>query len=509
MPNPERLNLDRKRLGSCPLLEGEERLKLLNYQNNLITEIANLHNLPNLVFLDLYNNNITHISNLGCVPTLRVLMLGKNNIEKIEHLDDLPRLDVLDLHNNAIRTVENLSHLTDLRVLNLAGNRLKEVSNIRNLTALTELNARRNSIETLNDLDTLPHLHRVFLSSNKLETFQSIECCLDCKSLTELSLDGNSVFQESQYRWVMVDRIKTLKQLDTRRVTDEERKQAPGMIKREEDKRKEAQKLMAAQEERNDALSFFNATWNMDAGSCYTDPSLKTNPKRKGFVELQDTQGAYVLHVYGDGAEPQWEPDKAAGIRHVVFEYISIERVCTVFIPTLKQLPNLHSVALAFNNCSDLNQLAGLGELPHVEQLTINDNRVLRLTKLLKPFCIMILPQLKKLNDVTLDVEDRSSAEQKFGPFARLLSSSLSPCGGPSHRSLAQNLCIRPLHVNESRSKAARQYVDGILHHTKTIDAKIQCLAQSWNDLVDDLIVETLVELQTDQLAHKDFYALE
>jgi hypothetical protein len=40
--NPERLNLDKRQLTECPILDGEERLRLLNYQNNLITEIRNL-----------------------------------------------------------------------------------------------------------------------------------------------------------------------------------------------------------------------------------------------------------------------------------------------------------------------------------------------------------------------------------------------------------------------------------------------------------------------------------
>ena len=34
--------------------------------------------------------------------------------------------------------------------------------------------------------------------------------------------------QDATYRWCVVHRIKTLKQLDTRRVTEEERKQAAG-----------------------------------------------------------------------------------------------------------------------------------------------------------------------------------------------------------------------------------------------------------------------------------------
>ena len=71
--NPERLNLDRRNLTvwifedmpfnnceqMCPILEGEHRLRLLNYQNNAITEISNVDNLPDLIFLDLYNNQIT------------------------------------------------------------------------------------------------------------------------------------------------------------------------------------------------------------------------------------------------------------------------------------------------------------------------------------------------------------------------------------------------------------------------------------------------------------------
>ena len=71
LADPERLNLDRRGLTSCPVLEGEERLRLLNYQNNAISSIGNLRGLPNLIFLDLYNNAIERISGLSPVRTLR------------------------------------------------------------------------------------------------------------------------------------------------------------------------------------------------------------------------------------------------------------------------------------------------------------------------------------------------------------------------------------------------------------------------------------------------------
>lgn len=122
MRNPERLNLDRRQLEQCPMLEQEQRLRLLNYQNNAIKYISNVENLPNLIFLDLYNNQIMSLEGpLSSVRGLRVLMAGKNKIQKIQNLQHLKKLDVLDLHSNEIKVIEGLDGLTDLRVLNLAG----------------------------------------------------------------------------------------------------------------------------------------------------------------------------------------------------------------------------------------------------------------------------------------------------------------------------------------------------------------------------------------------------
>ena len=71
----------------------QKKLQSYNYQNSGIQAISNLHNLPHLIFLDLYNNQIKRISGLEDVPTLRVLMLGKNHLEVIERLEPLRRLE--------------------------------------------------------------------------------------------------------------------------------------------------------------------------------------------------------------------------------------------------------------------------------------------------------------------------------------------------------------------------------------------------------------------------------
>ncbi|CAI8022564.1 Leucine-rich repeat-containing protein 49, partial [Geodia barretti] len=85
-PNPDRLNLDRRHLSVCPILEGEEKLRLLNLQHNSITRLQHLNGLRQLVFLDLYDNFVREISGLEGLMSLRVLMLGKNRICKISGL---------------------------------------------------------------------------------------------------------------------------------------------------------------------------------------------------------------------------------------------------------------------------------------------------------------------------------------------------------------------------------------------------------------------------------------
>ena len=64
----------------CPILEGEERLRMLNLQHNAITQLQHLSSLRRLVFLDLYDNLISEISGLDALLSLRVLMLGKNKL---------------------------------------------------------------------------------------------------------------------------------------------------------------------------------------------------------------------------------------------------------------------------------------------------------------------------------------------------------------------------------------------------------------------------------------------
>ena len=78
--NQDKLNLDYKDLSHIPLLEGEEKLKILTFQHNKISLLENLVSLPSLMYLDFYNNNIKQIENLQQLSNLKVLLLPKNQI---------------------------------------------------------------------------------------------------------------------------------------------------------------------------------------------------------------------------------------------------------------------------------------------------------------------------------------------------------------------------------------------------------------------------------------------
>jgi hypothetical protein len=105
------------------------------------------------------------------------------------------------------------------------GNRISHVRNLTSLISLTELNLRRNVITNIDGLEKLPSLQRVFLSHNAIEALYNISCVFQITYLIELSMDGNPVAEVDpvKYRNQIIAHIPSLKHLDLKRITDEER----------------------------------------------------------------------------------------------------------------------------------------------------------------------------------------------------------------------------------------------------------------------------------------------
>ncbi|XP_043952296.1 leucine-rich repeat-containing protein 49 isoform X3 [Gambusia affinis] len=257
----QRIDLDRRCLEEFPQVGFIEELQLLNLQHNLITRIQHLSHLQQLTVLNLHDNHISDMNGIENLSALRVLMLGKNRIHKICCLERLYKLNILDLHNNQIRKIENMSHLSELQVLNLSGNRISSMENLQGLSSLTELNLQYNCISVVTEVDRLAGLQRLFLSCNNIHSFDQLACLGESQSISELTLDGNPVALETWYKQAVLRCVLHLRQLDMKRITDEDRRMAGVLTRKEEEKKKESHKQTIHKEKRRLAIRNAAQQW--------------------------------------------------------------------------------------------------------------------------------------------------------------------------------------------------------------------------------------------------------
>ncbi|ETN04754.1 hypothetical protein PPTG_14543 [Phytophthora nicotianae INRA-310] len=452
--NPERLNLDRRNLPVIPLLEGEQTLRLLNLQNNVIRRIENLLGLPNLIFLDLYNNRIEKLENLHLVPNLRVLMMGKNRLRTIENLECLQKLDVLDLHSNEIEQMQNLNELKELRVLNLGGNMISTVENIDKLMLLTELNLRRNRINRIGTIGNLPSLLRLFLSNNKIETLEAIEPLFQVSSISELRLDSNGVCAPNQmeYRVRMIRSFPSLKHLDLKPLSDADKKEA---LLHANSPSKCVDTAEAAA--RTQAISYVKAYWERRTELVHSPLGSKdsrdlsylsswgiptkdklvshtgyeereTTPITReeltvysdstGFSEIEVYSDYRVLAIYGEAFDALEQTKAHSLLTTISFRYVGISKIVNAVSSAtnanLKLFTRLRRIIFANNDLQSFDELLWLNTVgSKAEEIFISQNPVCAKT-LLKRFVGARISNVLRFNGEEINSVDRQIGKQLF-----------------------------------------------------------------------------------------------
>ncbi|XP_052527764.1 leucine-rich repeat-containing protein 49 isoform X1 [Tympanuchus pallidicinctus] len=484
--NSDRLTLERQKLTVCPVIDGEDHLRLLNFQHNFITRIQNISNLQHLVFLDLYDNQIEEISGLSTLRSLRVLLLGKNRIKKISNLENLKNLDVLDLHGNQISKIENINHLSELRVLNLARNLLSIVENLNGLDSLTELNLRHNQVSAIKDVDTLPCLQRLFLSFNNISSFEDILCLADSSSLSDITLDGNPIAQETWYKHTVLHHMMQLRQLDMKRITEEERRMASVAARKEEERKRESHKQSLLKEKKRLTICNIARQWEIqqnridlvaslnqdkdnqpcpiNGSAAYVFPeesrSLDTilNSAVQGLSVLEshlvELEGD-TLYLYGSGAleclDRNWSVQTAGTVVTVSFVFIEYDEIVQVLTKLKTKFPNSVHLKFKETNLVTLQQFNALAQLHRMEQLTVDPqgNPVVNFT-LWKYYVLFRLNHfnLQKINGIEVTQDDVVMAERLFGILAYVASSEL-----PRYRLLSS--------FGESRMKQFSYLLEG------------------------------------------------
>lgn len=541
--NPERLNLDRRNLPVIPLLEGEQILRLLNLQNNVIRRIENLLGLPNLIFLDLYNNRIEKLENLHLVPNLRVLMMGKNRLRTIENLECLTKLDVLDLHSNAIEQMENLNELKELRVLNLGGNMISTVENVDKLLLLTELNLRRNRITHIGAIGKLPSLLRLFLSNNKLETFESIEALFQVSSINELRLDSNGVCTSNQgeYRGRMIRRFPSLKHLDLKPLSEADRKEAllhansPGKDGFNSDDTEAAARahaiacVKAAWERRaelvHSPISSKNSrelsslsSWGISVGEKleshvgYEGREIAPTGREEstvhnnnaGFSEVEVYGDYRVLVIYGEALEVLELVKAHALVNAISFRYVSITKIMAAVGSAtnvnLRLFTRLRRLIFAYNDLQSFDELSWMSSLgSKAEEVFISQNPVCGKT-LLKRYIGARINNTLRVNGEEITPTDRQMGRQLFPKpiIPRVRSSEPSELSSllPSKARVREGKDLKPSRSSAAlHNTATSSVVTEIFDTASDIAKKTEALDQAWEGILLSIVKETLQDI--------------
>uniref|UniRef100_A0A3Q4GNB0 Leucine rich repeat containing 49 n=1 Tax=Neolamprologus brichardi TaxID=32507 RepID=A0A3Q4GNB0_NEOBR len=414
-------------LEECPQLDFVKELQFLNLQHNLITKIQHLSHLQQLVSLNLHDNHISDMAGIEVLRSLKILILGKNRIHEICCLDSLSKLNMLDLHDNQICRIENVSHLSELRVLNLAGNNILKMENLQGLDSLTELNLGQNCISVVTEVDRLPLLQRLFLSCNNITSFDQLACLGESCSLSELTLDGNPVALETWYKQAVLRCVLHLRQLDMKRITDEDRRMAGVQARKEEEKKKESHK-QTIHKVTCFCVCLYVICRLVEAGSGSVQ-SLSLSDSH-----LAELDGD-TLRLFGLGAlealERGWGVQTAGAVTVITFRYINFDAI----VPTLPRIrvkfPNLSHMIFLETNISRLPQLAALAQVRRLDQLTIHPdgNPVVSLT-LWRSFVIYRLHHfnLQRINGQEVTMNDVIAAERVFGTLGHIAATETPRC---------------------------------------------------------------------------------
>lgn len=365
-----------------------------------------------------YNNQIQSISGLEHATTLRVLMLGNNKIRNISGLQKLPLLDVLDLHSNQIETIENLGHLTSLRVLNLAGNMIRVVDGISNLVSLSELNLRRNKISSVAcKVDRLFNLERLYLSHNDITSNDEVSRLGGLPTVAEMALSTNPICKEYHFRDFWLDSLKTLRTLDGKRITDEDRRQATLHLRKKGDKRREAARASAAKTEKAARIELAREKWQA-AIKVSGQEGLLTAVKPASLAastSADDSNFALegnTMTIYGEAfgvLDRSW----TASITALSFQYVHFDKLVPYFPKFRSRFPTVTSLVFSDTQMSTLRQINHLSTFKRVEHLTFKDTEpLLKNATLWKRYVIHRLGHLplKSINGEEILPEDRTNA---------------------------------------------------------------------------------------------------
>ncbi|XP_055972953.1 leucine-rich repeat and IQ domain-containing protein 1 [Sorex fumeus] len=195
--------LNKNQLTSFHGLDGCINIQSLEFSHNKITRIAGLESLRNLQQLIVNHNQLISTKGLSDSPTIIYLDCSHNNLTEVEGIENCGLLQVLKLQGNYLSELPPLENHVLLRELNLDDNSISTVEAFSSywLPLLQNLSLSQNSLTKIAPLFHFISLEKLDVSNNCLSDLSSAKSWFDsCYSLRELSLTGNPILQEINWR---------------------------------------------------------------------------------------------------------------------------------------------------------------------------------------------------------------------------------------------------------------------------------------------------------------------
>eukprot|EP01033_Poteriospumella_lacustris_P011592 gene11592-8262_t len=163
---------------------------------------------------------------IDLAPTVQTLSLSFKRIAVIENLVGFESLVKLCLDNNRIREIQNLGHLVNLRWLDLSFNAITTIKGLEKLTQLEDLSLYSNKIETIEGLDHCKRLQCLSLGNNMIRSMEQVKKLRAQRSLRMLTLSGNPIASEGEYRSFLLAYIDSITYLDYAMIDENDRAMA-------------------------------------------------------------------------------------------------------------------------------------------------------------------------------------------------------------------------------------------------------------------------------------------
>jgi len=142
--------------------------------------------------------------------------------------------------------------------------------------------------------------NEVYLSYNKIAKWEDIWCLGDSVSLKELALDGNPLTFENSYRYTVLASGIKLKMLDAKRVSDEERRMASSLLKKELEKKRSEELAKKRSQRRQLAIDNVLRLWKSENRKNAAEVVSPDLSPFSGQVTVLDIGDSHLIEYWPD-----------------------------------------------------------------------------------------------------------------------------------------------------------------------------------------------------------------